>query len=98
MKGGALPTRGVSSYRKLRKPGAGARVARFCPFSCFHCGGRALGAPRPARTTLPLARSVSLDSGEYRRVARQSRALGESPARMTTLPLTGVRFVEFGDD
>ena len=57
MKGGALPTRGESSYRRLQKPEAWARVARFCPFSCFHCGGRALGAPRPARTPLPLARA-----------------------------------------
>ena len=98
MKGGALPTRGVSSYRKLRKPGARARFARLCPFSCFHCGGRALGAPRPARTALPLARSVSLDSRNIEG-SRGRAALWENhPPAWPRFPWRGCVSSNSGDD
>ena len=82
MKGGTLPTRGVSSYRKLRKPGAGARVARFCPFSCFHCGA-ALWENHPRRTApLPLAKKRFVEFGGYRKTVPLHRPRsGSAPPR-----------------
>ena len=95
MKGGTLPTRGVSSYRKLRKPGAGARVARFCPFSCFHCGA-ALWENHPRRTApLPLAKKRFVEFGGYRKTVPLHRPRsGSAPPR--TSPASPGRRAFFG--
>ena len=83
MKDGALPTRGVSSYRRLQKPEAWALRA-YASFFVFTA--EAALWERPARTNhaSPGERRFLLGSGGYRRVARRG-ALWEGPAMHDSL-------------
>ena len=75
---GAPDARRILVSKTAETRGMGA--SRLCLFLCLHCGGRALGAPRPARTPLPLAGERFVGFGGYQRVASWERALGESSA------------------
>ena len=94
---GAPDARRILVSKAAKTRGRGARCA-LLPLFLLSLRRPRFGSAPPARTMLPLARSVSLDSGEYRRVARRGRALGESPARMATLSLAKNVSLGSGDD
>ena len=60
--GGALPTRGVSSYRRLQKPEAWALRA-YASFFVFTAEAALWERPAPHEPRFPWRKGVSLDSG-----------------------------------
>ena len=89
--GGALPTRGVSSYRRLQKPEAWALRA-YASFFAFTAEAALWERPAPHEPRFPWRESVSLDSGDI----EGSRSGGITRAARTPLPLAKGRFVGFG--
>ena len=93
--GGALPTRGVSSYRRLQKPEAWALRA-YASFFVFTAVAALWERPAPHGPRFPWRESVLLDSGDIEG-SRVGSALWENhPRRTAPLPLAKKRFVEFG--